>query len=121
MQALRRENRAVVLVGGEADGPALDALGPLASRTAAHLPLPTLAALLSRASLFIGHDSGITHLAAASGAPVLALFGPTDPEIWAPPGEGVQVLRGGKNWVETPVEKVIQTIEHCFDNDPRIV
>src|SRR5674476_1158977 len=44
-----------------------------------------LACWLAKARVFIGNDSGITHLAAAVGTPVLALFGPTDPEVWAPP------------------------------------
>jgi ADP-heptose:LPS heptosyltransferase len=48
---------------------------------------------LARARLYIGNDSGITHLAAAVGTPVLALFGPTDPEVWAPRGAHVQVGR----------------------------
>lgn len=52
-----------------------------------------LAQWLARARLYIGNDSGITHLAAAAGAPVLALFGPTDPAIWAPRGPNVRVLR----------------------------
>jgi len=36
----------------------------------------------------------LSHLAAALGVPVLALFGPTDPRTWAPPGERVRVLAG---------------------------
>lgn len=52
-----------------------------------------LACWLSRARLYIGNDSGITHLAAAAGAPVLALFGPTDPAVWAPRGPNVRVVR----------------------------
>ncbi len=52
-----------------------------------------LARWLARARLYVGNDSGITHLAAAVGTPVLALFGPTDPEIWAPRGENVRVGR----------------------------
>lgn len=48
---------------------------------------------IARASLYAGNDSGITHLAAAVGAPVLALFGPTDPEVWAPRGPNVRVGR----------------------------
>ena len=51
-----------------------------------------LACRLAGARLYIGNDSGITHLAAAAGAPVLALFGPTDPAVWAPRGERVRVL-----------------------------
>ena len=52
-----------------------------------------LACHLAQASLYIGNDSGITHLAAAVGAPVLALFGPTDPSVWAPRGEHVRIAR----------------------------
>ncbi len=52
-----------------------------------------LANWLAGAAVYIGNDSGITHLAAAAGAPVLALFGPTDPAVWAPRGENVRVGR----------------------------
>jgi heptosyltransferase III len=51
-----------------------------------------LACWLAGAALYIGNDSGITHLAAAVGVPVIALFGPTSPEIWAPRGANVIVL-----------------------------
>ena len=61
----------------------------------ADLPLAQVAAALSRCRLYVGNDSGLTHLAAASGAAkVLALFGPTDPQAWAPWGEQVQALTG---------------------------
>ena len=59
---------------------------------ARNLPLPRLAAVLER-SIFIGHDSGISHLAAAAGANCILLFGPTDPDVWAPKNENVRVLR----------------------------
>jgi ADP-heptose:LPS heptosyltransferase len=51
-----------------------------------------LAHWLSEADLYIGNDSGISHLAAAVGTPVFALFGPTDPAVWAPRGKKVRVL-----------------------------
>ncbi len=51
-----------------------------------------LACWLATARLYIGNDSGITHLAAAVGTPVIALFGPTDPKIWAPRGDHVRVI-----------------------------
>jgi hypothetical protein len=51
-----------------------------------------LACWLATARVYIGNDSGITHLAAAVGTPVVALFGPTDPRIWAPRGPRVQVI-----------------------------
>jgi len=50
-----------------------------------------LACWLAGARLYVGNDCGITHLAAAVGTPVLALFGPTDPAIWAPRGPHVRV------------------------------
>lgn len=52
-----------------------------------------LACWLARARLYIGNDSGVTHLAAAVGTPVLALFGPSEPDVWAPRGTQVQIGR----------------------------
>ena len=52
-----------------------------------------LANFLRKADLFIGNDSGPTHLAAATGTRTLALFGPTDPTIWAPRAPWVSVVR----------------------------
>jgi len=63
-----------------------------------------LARWLAGAALYIGNDSGITHLAAAIGVPVIALFGPTSPEVWAPRGANVTVLR------EPTVEAVLQAV-----------
>jgi heptosyltransferase-3 len=51
-----------------------------------------LACWLATARVYVGNDSGITHLAAAVGTPVVALFGPTDPRIWAPRGPQVRVI-----------------------------
>jgi ADP-heptose:LPS heptosyltransferase len=51
-----------------------------------------LASWIARARLYVGNDSGITHLAAAAGTRVLALYGPTDPAIWAPRGPNVRVI-----------------------------
>lgn len=55
------------------------------------LPLYALAQALAGARLYVGNDSGITHLAAAVGCPTIAIFGPTDPEVWAPRGTHVRV------------------------------
>jgi heptosyltransferase-3 len=51
-----------------------------------------LACWISTASMYIGNDSGISHLAAAVGTPVVAIFMSTDPRIWAPRGSHVVVL-----------------------------
>jgi heptosyltransferase III len=53
-----------------------------------------LACWLAGSRVYIGNDSGITHLAAAVGTPVAAIFGPTDPVVWAPRGERVSVVSG---------------------------
>jgi heptosyltransferase III len=62
-------------------------------------PLRTLAAVFSRVALFIGNDSGASHLAAASGAPTLSLFGPSDPALWSPVGPAVATLRAASHAV----------------------
>jgi heptosyltransferase III len=51
-----------------------------------------LACWISTARLYIGNDSGISHLAAAVGTPVIGIFMATDPKIWAPRGDHVTVL-----------------------------
>ncbi|PYK19752.1 MAG: hypothetical protein DME55_04160 [Verrucomicrobia bacterium] len=60
-------------------------------RFAKNLTLPHLAGVLEH-SIFIGHDSGISHLAAAAGASCILLFGPTDPNVWAPRNENMQIV-----------------------------
>jgi len=54
--------------------------------------LAEVAAWLARAAIYIGNDSGISHMAAACGVPVIAMFGPTDPRIWSPRGESVRIF-----------------------------
>ncbi len=58
------------------------------------LNLSTAAAVLAQAALYLGHDSGITHLAAALAIPTIACFGPTNSSRWAPLGPTVAVLSG---------------------------
>jgi hypothetical protein len=58
------------------------------------LPLPELAARLSRAAVYVGNDSGVSHLAAAAGCRCVVLFGPTSPALWAPRGRSVRVMQG---------------------------
>ena len=92
----RRPGVRLLLIGGEADGPQLDRLAAdwrdADALVARDLALPHLAAVLARCHLFLGHDSGISHLAASVGARCVLLFGPTDPAIWAPPNAGVHVI-----------------------------
>ena len=87
----------LLLIGGEADHGVLDtlahALAVHAPLIARNVPLPTLAALLARCAGHFGHDTGISHIAAATGTPSTLLFGPTDPSVWAPVGEHVRIIR----------------------------
>jgi heptosyltransferase-2 len=90
-------NLKLLLVGGEAEGERLQrlaaALPVMRTRVAQSLPLTDLARLIQPCAAFIGHDSGISHLAAALGLPGIVLWGNTAEEIWRPPHEGVAVLK----------------------------
>ncbi len=93
----QRPNLRLLLLGGEADRAAVAQLTRSlpADRILAveHAPLPRVAALIAASDLFVGHDSGIAHLAAANGIPCVLLFGPSDPSVWAPPQPRVRTIR----------------------------
>ncbi len=89
---LRQEWQPLLWIEGEADrGVVAAVVGSVEEPVARDLPLRVLACLLSLSRGFVGNDSGVTHLAAAVNAPVIALFGPTDPRLWAPRGPSVRV------------------------------
>jgi len=115
---------ALLVVEGEADAaPAqavVEAWKHVPHLRARLLPLPILAALLRESALFLGHDSGITHLAAATrrDLPVIALFGPTDPAVWAPPRAGVRALRGEPTLRNIYVDEVFHAARKILDIHP---
>jgi heptosyltransferase-2 len=92
---------ALLVIAGEADDQRVRTLESAWNgkpvRFVKHQPLPQLAGLFE-GGLFVGHDSGISHIAAAAGARCILLFGWTDPAIWAPANKDVTVLqaRNGK-------------------------
>ncbi|NBU68678.1 MAG: hypothetical protein EBS49_03505 [Verrucomicrobia bacterium] len=93
-----------VWLAGEVEGDLLRGI-PEEWRRAPHeewenRPLPDVFGLLRSADLYLGHDSGISHLAAWSGVPCGLLFGPTDPKIWAPPGSHVRSWHRNGAWPE---------------------
>ena len=100
----------LLLVGGEAEGERLQRLAaelpPARRRVAQSLPLADLAHLLAACRAFVGHDSGISHLAAAVGLPGLVLWGDTAEEVWRPPSEKVVVLRHPAGLARLPVAEV---------------
>ncbi|MCX6935233.1 MAG: hypothetical protein NTZ01_03430 [Verrucomicrobia bacterium] len=72
-------------------------------RTGAHRillerPLPEVFGVLHSSDLYLGHDSGISHLAGWSGTRCGLLFGPSNPAIWAPPGAHVKIWSRGGEW-----------------------
>jgi ADP-heptose:LPS heptosyltransferase len=90
-------NSQVVLLQGPAD---TDIIGKLRARmekapfiVLKNWNLGKLAALMRHAALYLGNDSGITHLAAACDTPTIALYGPTDPHIWGPRGSQVKIVQ----------------------------
>jgi heptosyltransferase-2 len=108
------ERGRILVVGGEADHALLDHLRTeFGSKLmiAQDLPLPALAAILQQCAQFIGHDSGISHLAASVGTQCLLLFGPTDPQVWAPVNPSVRVLCAPDgDLARLPVAEVIDAL-----------
>jgi heptosyltransferase III len=86
-----------LLVGGEADDDLVREFCRRCRlrslRSLLNADLSELSRALHECRLFVGHDTGVTHLAAAVGTPTVALFGATDPAVWAPLGEHVRVVR----------------------------
>ena len=113
----------VILITGEAEEErgVLAATAGLSSPSLAishwhQIPLTSLVPLLQQqahhGARFLGHDSGISHLAAACGLPCTLLFGPTDPALWAPQNPGVQVIQSPSDQMnDLPVFQVLQSLE----------
>jgi heptosyltransferase-3 len=112
----QRPNLRLLLLGGEADTSAIAslsrALPPGRIVVIENSPLPRVAALMAACDCFLGHDSGISHLAAATGIPGIALFGPSDPTVWAPPQPRVRVIRAVSGAMESiSVREVLARME----------
>ncbi|MGI8423754.1 MAG: glycosyltransferase family 9 protein [Chloroflexota bacterium] len=90
----------VTLVAGTADTEPLASVlrrvttGAESPEILSGLTLEELAGVLTGAQLYLGNDSGVSHLAAALGTPSIVVFGPTDPQIWSPVGPRVTTLGG---------------------------
>ncbi len=109
----------ILLVGGEAEGERLQrlaALLPVARISAAlHQPLPELAARLRAGDAFIGHDSGITHLAAAAGLRGLALWGGSNPVIWRPRSERFELLPEPRGLARLGTDQVLTALRRLMN------
>lgn len=109
-----RSSRQLLLVGGEAEA---ERCHRLAARVPAgrlnqafQRPLPELASALAAAAMLIGHDSGISHLAAALGVEVLVLWGDTTEAIWRPRGARVRLLRSPSGLANLDAAEVLQEL-----------
>ncbi len=99
-EELAREGLRPMVVAGPGEEPlARQVAGGTQTHSVVLKGVPTprhLAAVLSRCRLFVGNDGGVMHLAAASGVPVVAVFGPSNPRAWGPydpTGERARVVR----------------------------
>ena len=122
---LRERGFAVAATGAASDRGYLDAVWRDARvvRLDGKLSWPELTALIAGARIYIGPDTAITHLAAAAGAPTVALYGPTDPRLWGPwPCGGLEVTwqaagtiqRRGNVWlVQNPLPCLPCQLEGC--------
>lgn len=104
----------LLLVGGEAEGERLRrlaaALPPARCSIAQGLPLAELAQRIQSCAVFVGHDSGITHLAAAVGLPCVVLWADTLEEVWRPQGEPLVILKEITGVRAISVEKVMNEL-----------
>ncbi|MEJ5305521.1 MAG: glycosyltransferase family 9 protein [Ignavibacteria bacterium] len=81
-----------------------------------NFPIPKLAAIIDEADLFISNDTGIMHVAGSTKTPLIALFGPTNPEQWAPVGFNKFYIRKSTNIDDIDIEDVITLIDKIFSN-----
>jgi ADP-heptose:LPS heptosyltransferase len=83
-------------------------------RTVSGAQLREVARLMRDAALFLGNDSGPAHLAAAFGLPLVALFGPSDSEIWSPWRTVGKVIKAEGPISNIPVADVIRGLERVY-------
>ncbi len=104
----------LLLVGGEAEGARIENFAKFLPghriRVARNLPLKELARQLKGCAGFIGHDSGITHLAAAVGLPTLALWADTNLDIWRPLGNNVVILQAAAGIQSLSLAQVLDQV-----------
>lgn len=107
-----------LLVGGEAEGERLTRLAavlpPSRTRRAQSLPLVQLAHELKRCAAFIGHDSGITHLASALGLSGVVLWGDSNLNIWRPRSSRMVIIEAVPTLSALPVAQVLETVARIF-------
>jgi heptosyltransferase III len=108
----------LLLVGGEAERGRVErlaaALPPARIKLMQSVPLPELARWLASCVAFIGHDSGISHLAAAVGLRSLILWSDTAESVWRPRSRELTILRSSKGLEELSVPVVLHNLEQLL-------
>lgn len=97
----------------------LQAMGLNATDCAGQIDLLACAALLERATLFVGNDSGLMHIAACMNAATIGLFGPSDERVYGPIGARVAAIRG-KAYEEIMAIGYMPLIEHSLMEDLQV-
>jgi ADP-heptose:LPS heptosyltransferase len=118
ISALGQVGWSTALLEGPADAKAIGSTNRLlgdAPETVRPLGVGDLAAALAGARLFIGNDSGVSHLAARLGVATVAIFGETDPRRWAPRGPRVAIVGDQGRW--PTVQEVTENVERLIDHD----
>lgn len=107
-----------LIIGGEAERDILPALANIIPgsrrQIALEVPLVELAHQLKSCRLFIGHDSGITHLAAVLGLDCIVLWGPTNEQLWRPLGPNIHMLKHPAGLSFLPVEAVVNALNNLL-------
>jgi hypothetical protein len=120
-QIIDRTDYDLLLVGGEAEGDRLQrlaaALPPARARVALSMPLAELAAIMESCGGFLGHDSGISHLASALGLPGLVLWGHTIEAVWRPPGERIRIIRPPTGLASLTADTVFKHLLQAIQTD----
>jgi ADP-heptose:LPS heptosyltransferase len=104
LQGLETEGYVPLLFEGPTDGDIVRRLLAICPRSPClvqNVRLQSVAGVLAHLQLFIGHDSGLSHLSALLGLPTVTLFGPTDPRRWAPRGPHTRIITGATCQCET--------------------
>jgi heptosyltransferase-3 len=109
----------VLLVGGEAERGRLERLAAvvpgLRLKLMQSMPLAELAGWLASCDVFVGHDSGISHLAAAVAVPSLILWGDSVEAVWRPRGREMMMLRDSNGLAGLSVPVVMNHLETLLE------
>ena len=104
----------LLLIGGEAEGEKLQRLAqdlPIDRlEILQNIPLSILAKRLVRCRGYIGHDTGVTHIASALGLPTLVLWGPSCEAVWRPLGERVRILNSNNQLSKITLNDIVREL-----------